>query len=75
MLQINLVKFNQVIDVCSFSFIQSKSILDCPEAPCVPNAEIIEKFGLYRNVGRGIKYRCQTGFHMTGSPFTADNLK
>ena len=48
---------------------QSKSILDCPEAPCVPNAEIIEKFGLYRSVGRGNKYRCQTGYHMTGSPF------
>lgn len=43
----------------------------CPEAPCVQNAEVIEKFGLYRSVGRGVKYRCQTGYHMTGSPFAA----
>jgi hypothetical protein len=28
---------------------QHKSIADCPEAPYVPKAEIIEKFGLYRN--------------------------
>jgi hypothetical protein len=36
---------------------QHKSIADCPEAPYVPKAEIIEKFGLYRSVGRGNKYR------------------
>jgi hypothetical protein len=48
---------------------QHKFIADCPEAPCVPKAEVIEKFGLYRSVGRGIKHRCETGYHMTGSPF------
>jgi hypothetical protein len=31
--------------------------------------QIIEKFGLYRSVDRGNKHRCQTGYHMTGSPF------
>ena len=25
---------------------QHKFIADCPEAPCVPKAEVIEKFGL-----------------------------
>jgi hypothetical protein len=56
------------MDFRSFD-IQFEYILDCPEAPHVPNAEIIEKFGLYRSVGRGIKHRCQTGYQMTGSPF------
>jgi hypothetical protein len=27
------------------------------------------KGNLYRSVGRGIKHRCETGYHMTGSPF------
>ncbi|CAC5382799.1 Fibrinogen-like protein A,Ryncolin-4,Angiopoietin-related protein 7,Angiopoietin-related protein 1,Ficolin-3,Ficolin-1-B,Ficolin-2,Ryncolin-1,Tenascin-R,Fibrinogen-like protein 1,Tenascin-X,Fibrinogen C domain-containing protein 1-A,Ryncolin-3,Tenascin,Fibroleukin,Fibrinogen C domain-containing protein 1,Ryncolin-2,Angiopoietin-2,Angiopoietin-related protein 2,Microfibril-associated glycoprotein 4,Ficolin-1-A,Ficolin-1,Fibrinogen C domain-containing protein 1-B [Mytilus coruscus] len=38
-------------------------------APTTPNATCIETFGLYRNLGTGIQFKCNNGFTIKGRPF------
>ncbi|VDI59385.1 Hypothetical predicted protein [Mytilus galloprovincialis] len=41
----------------------------CTGLPATPNAEIVERFGLYRNFDMANKYKCQDGYLMIGRHF------
>ena len=43
---------------------------DCKDLPAIRNATCVERFGLYRNIGRGSKFKCNVGFSMLGRPFS-----
>ena len=43
---------------------------DCKDLPAIRNATCVERFGLYRNIGRGSKFKCNEGFSMLGRPFS-----
>lgn len=32
------------------------------------NALVVEQYGLYRNIGFGIRHECKPGYHMVGRP-------
>jgi hypothetical protein len=40
---------------------------DCKDLPAVRNATCVERFGLYRNIGRGSKFKCNEGFSRQAS--------
>lgn len=42
---------------------------DCIRRPSVVNAELDEPFGLSRDLGRGMMYKCENGFKLMGKPF------
>ncbi|VDI70158.1 Hypothetical predicted protein [Mytilus galloprovincialis] len=41
----------------------------CIKRPSVANAELYEPFGLSRDLGRGMIYKCEHGFKLKGKPF------
>ncbi|CAC5367790.1 unnamed protein product [Mytilus coruscus] len=42
----------------------------CIEAPVVKNAVSTERFGVYRNVGAGVKFKCDDGYNIIGWPYS-----
>ncbi|CAC5412642.1 unnamed protein product [Mytilus coruscus] len=57
---------------CKFD--KQNGIIDCVNAYCTdlpltPNAEIVERFGLYRNFNMANKYKCRNGYLMIGRHF------
>ncbi|CAG2212485.1 unnamed protein product [Mytilus edulis] len=44
--------------------------LDCAEVPVVNKAVSTERFGVHRNIGAGVKFKCEDGYTISGWPYS-----
>ncbi|CAC5404468.1 unnamed protein product [Mytilus coruscus] len=42
----------------------------CVDSPYAPNAISAEKFGIYRNIGAAVKFKCEHEYEMNGHPYS-----
>ena len=50
-------------------FLSFNYFIDCAEEPVVHNAVLVETFGLHKNLGYSLRYRCNPGRTMEGYPW------
>ncbi|XP_063416493.1 perlucin-like protein [Mytilus trossulus] len=41
----------------------------CVDSPYASNAVSAERFGLYRNIGAAVKFKCEQGYELKGRPY------